>query len=150
LPSEATVLVIDDEPAIERVLDAALRARGYDVHAAGTGGHGIELATALQPDVLIVDLGLPDIDGVEVCRRLRRTANPIIVLTVDDGENRKVEALGAGPTTTSPNRSRCRSCSLRAGRAPAGRRSVRWWIRRIEVGALRIDIPRTRCASTTA
>ena len=91
------MLVIDDEPAIERVLDTALAQRGYDVHTAATGGQGIELATALQPDVLIVDLGLPDIDGVEVCRRLRTwTANPIIVLTVDDGENRKVEALDAG------------------------------------------------------
>jgi two-component system, OmpR family, KDP operon response regulator KdpE len=97
VPSESTVLVIDDEPAIEQVLDAALRARGYDVHTAANGTDGVQLATALAPDVLIVDLGLPDIDGIEVCRRLRRwTQNPIIVLTVDDGENRKVEALDAG------------------------------------------------------
>ena len=92
------MLVIDDEPAIERVLDAALaRARLRRAHGRRPGRQGIELATALQPDVLIVDLGLPDLDGMEVCRRLRTwTANPIIVLTVDDGENRKVEALDAG------------------------------------------------------
>jgi len=91
------VLVIDDEPAIERVLETALSARGYDVHTAATGAKGLELATALEPDVMIVDLGLPDLDGIEVCRRLRTwTANPIIVLTVDDGENRKVEALDVG------------------------------------------------------
>ncbi len=91
------MLVIDDEPAIERVLETALSARGYDVHTAATGAKGLELATALEPDVMIVDLGLPDLDGIEVCRRLRTwTANPIIVLTVDDGENRKVEALDVG------------------------------------------------------
>jgi two-component system, OmpR family, KDP operon response regulator KdpE len=74
-----------------------LRARGYDVHTATTGRSGLELATAVEPDVMIVDLGLPDLDGIEVCRRLRVwTANPIIVLTVDDGENRKVEALDVG------------------------------------------------------
>ena len=97
MSNDCTVLVIDDEPAIERVLDAALRARDYDVHVAATGRGGLELATALDPDVFIVDLGLPDLDGIDVCRKLRQwTANPIIVLTVDDGENRKVEALDAG------------------------------------------------------
>jgi two-component system KDP operon response regulator KdpE len=91
------VLVIDDEPTIGRVLTGALRTRGYNVQVALTGAGGLELASALEPDVVIVDLGLPDLDGVEVCRQLRRwTPNPIIVLTVDDGENRKVQALDAG------------------------------------------------------
>jgi two-component system KDP operon response regulator KdpE len=91
------VLVIDDEPAIGQVLDAALRTRGYIVHVATTASTGLQLASALEPDVIIVDLGLPDLDGVEVCRRLRRwTTIPILVLTVDGAEDRKVEALDAG------------------------------------------------------
>jgi two-component system, OmpR family, KDP operon response regulator KdpE len=89
--------VIDDEPAICRVLDAALRLRGYEVVVARTAEAGLQLASAIEPDVTIVDLGLPDLDGVEVCRRLRRwNANPILVLTVEDGEDRKVEALDSG------------------------------------------------------
>ncbi len=95
--TEGIVLVIDDEPAIGQVLDAALRMRNYVVHIAPNATSGLQLASAIEPDVLIVDLGLPDLDGVEVCRRLRRwTTNPIVVLTVDSGETREVEALDAG------------------------------------------------------
>lgn len=95
--ADAVVLVIDDEPVIGQVLDAALRTRGYFVHIATTGSIGIQLAGAVEPDVIIVDLGLPDLDGIEVCRRLRRcTSVPIVVLTVDGAEDRKVEALDAG------------------------------------------------------
>jgi two-component system KDP operon response regulator KdpE len=143
LPTEATVLVIDDEAAIERVLDAALRARGYDVHAAGTGGQGLELATALRPDVLIVDLGLPDIDGVEVCRRLRTwTANPIIVLTVDDGENRKVEALDAGADDYITKPFSVPELLARVRVAIRHRQAIGQVVDpdRIEVGALHIDV----------
>jgi two-component system KDP operon response regulator KdpE len=94
---DIVVLVVDDEPAIGQVLDAALRTRGYIVHVATTAAIGLQLASAIEPDVIIVDLGLPDLDGVEVCRRLRRwTSTPILVLTVDGAENRKVEALDAG------------------------------------------------------
>ncbi len=94
---DAVVLVIDDEPVIGQALDAALRARGYDVHIAATGSIGIQLAAAVEPDVIVVDLGLPDLDGVEVCRRLRQwTSVPIVVLTIDGADDRKVEALDAG------------------------------------------------------
>lgn len=96
-PAEGVVLVIDDEPAIGQVIETSLRLRNYVVHVASNGAAGLQLASAVEPDVMIVDLGLPDLDGVEVCRRLRRwTLNPILVLTVDDGENRKVEALDSG------------------------------------------------------
>ncbi len=96
-PVDAVVLVIDDEPAIGQVLNAALKARGYVVHVATTATVGLQLASAIEPDVLIVDLGLPDLDGVELCRRLRRwTEVPILVLTVDGAEDRNVEALDAG------------------------------------------------------
>jgi two-component system KDP operon response regulator KdpE len=94
---DARVLVVDDEPSIRQVLDAALRARGYDTRVAVDAAEALEMASAVEPDVVVLDLGLPDLDGIDVCRELRRwTANPIIVLTVDDGENRKVEALDAG------------------------------------------------------
>jgi two-component system KDP operon response regulator KdpE len=95
--TRSRVLVIDDEPAIGQVLNAALSARGFDVRVAVDGAEGLEAASLLEPDVMIVDLGLPDIDGVDVCRHLRRwTSNPIIVLTVDDEDMRKVEALDTG------------------------------------------------------
>jgi two-component system KDP operon response regulator KdpE len=74
-----------------------LRARGYATRLAIDATEALELASAVEPDVVVLDLGLPDLDGLEVCRQLRRwTSNPIIVLTVDDGENRKIEALDAG------------------------------------------------------
>jgi two-component system, OmpR family, KDP operon response regulator KdpE len=95
--TKSRVLVIDDEPAIGQVLNAALSARGFDVRVAIDGTEGLEAASMMEPDVMIVDLGLPDLDGVNVCRHLRRwTANPIIVLTVEDEDRRKVEALDAG------------------------------------------------------
>ena len=95
--AEGTVLVIDDEPSICQVLDAALRLRGFEVYLATGGEAGLQLASALEPDVVILDLGLPDLDGIEVCQRLRQwSSNPILVLTVDDGEDRKIEALDAG------------------------------------------------------
>lgn len=91
------VLVVDDDPAIRRVLDTGLRARGYAVVTAATGGEGVDLAAVEQPDVVILDLGLPDFDGVEVCRRIRGWSNvPIIVLSAHGLEERKVEALDEG------------------------------------------------------
>ncbi len=91
------MLVIDAEKANGRVLGAALRERGYGVRIATTASIGLQLASAVEPDVIILELGLPDLDGIEVCRRLRRwTPIPIIVLTVDGAEDRKVEALDAG------------------------------------------------------
>jgi two-component system KDP operon response regulator KdpE len=95
--TRSRVLVIDNEPATGQVLSAALSARGFDVRVAVDGAEGLEAASLLEPDVMIVDLGLPDVDGVNVCRHLRRwTSNPIIVLSVDDDDTRKVEALDAG------------------------------------------------------
>lgn len=91
------VLVVDDEPAILRALSAALRTRGYTVHTATTGGEALDHAVRHPLDVIILDLGLPDLDGIEICRRLREwSTTPIIVLTVEDAEERKVTALDAG------------------------------------------------------
>ncbi len=94
---EALILVVDDEPAITRALAAAFRARGYKVGTASTGHAALDAVALKTPTAVILDLGLPDIDGVEVCRRIRSWSNvPIIVLTADATEHRKVEALDDG------------------------------------------------------
>ena len=91
------VLVVDDEPAIVRALSAALQARKHRVAVATTGSEALEEVATHSPAVVILDLGLPDIDGIEVCRQLRRwTDVPIIVLTAEGAEGRKVEALDQG------------------------------------------------------
>ena len=92
-----TILVIEDTPAIGRALRAALEARDYEVVLALTGEAGIDAAAVRDPAAIILDLGLPDMPGEEVCRRIRGWSDvPIIVLTVDDAEHRKVNALDLG------------------------------------------------------
>jgi two-component system, OmpR family, KDP operon response regulator KdpE len=91
------VLVVDDEPQILRGLGTNLRARGYAVDTAPDGERALEVAARTHPDVVILDLGLPGIDGVEVIQGLRAwTQTPIIVLSARDQERDKVEALDAG------------------------------------------------------
>lgn len=89
--------MIDDEPALVRVLRIALRAKDYEVVTAATGAQGVSEAALETPDVVVLDLGLPDIDGAEVCRRIREWSEvPIIVLSADGTEDRKVEVLDKG------------------------------------------------------
>jgi two-component system KDP operon response regulator KdpE len=91
------ILVVDDEPQIFRALGTNLRARGYDVELAPSGEAALTIAARKHPDLVILDLGLPGIDGTEVIRGLRGwTAVPIIVLTVREAEADKVAALDAG------------------------------------------------------
>ena len=91
------VLVIDDEPQILRALSTNLRARDFEVDLAQTGAEGLRRAVDRLPDLVVVDLGLPDIDGVELVAGLRGwTTVPIIVLSVRVGEAEKVAALDAG------------------------------------------------------
>jgi len=91
------VLVVDDEPQMLRALATNLRARRYDVDLAPTGEAALALAARKHPDVVVLDLGLPGIDGVEVIRGLRGWTNvPIIVLSVREAESDKVAALDAG------------------------------------------------------
>jgi two-component system KDP operon response regulator KdpE len=99
------VLVVDDEAAILRVVGAGLMARGYDVLTATTGEAALETVARDDPDVVVLDLGLPDLDGVEVCRRLRLWSDvPIIVLSAEGADNRKVKAFeeGADDYVTKP------------------------------------------------
>ncbi|MCG5469890.1 response regulator [Micromonospora sp. LAH09] len=91
------ILVVDDEPQILRALRINLRARRYDVDVAATGAAALKAAASHPPDLVVLDLGLPDIDGVEVIRGLRGwTAVPIIVLSGRAGSEDKVAALDAG------------------------------------------------------
>jgi two-component system KDP operon response regulator KdpE len=91
------VLVVDDEPQIRRALSINLQARGYEVEVAPDGEHALEVAARKHPDVVVLDLGLPGIDGVEVIRGLRGWSQvPIVVLSVRDAEGDKVAALDAG------------------------------------------------------
>jgi two-component system, OmpR family, KDP operon response regulator KdpE len=92
-----TLLVVEDEPAMTRVLTTSMTARGYRVVSAATGEEGLVLAALDPPAVVVLDLGLPDIDGLEVCRRIRQWSEvPIIVLTADGSEQRKIDALDGG------------------------------------------------------
>ncbi|ALO96663.1 MULTISPECIES: response regulator [Streptomyces] len=91
------VLVVDDEPQIVRALVINLKARKYEVDAAPDGRTALELAASRHPDVIVLDLGLPDMDGVEVIRGLRGwTRVPILVLSARHSSDEKVEALDAG------------------------------------------------------
>ncbi|KAB8173402.1 response regulator [Lysobacter maris] len=93
----ARVLVIDDEPQIRKFLDISLRAQGYAVALADSGGTGLEMLATGGADLVILDLGLPDRDGHDVLRELRQWSSvPVILLTVRSGEKEKVMGLDAG------------------------------------------------------
>jgi two-component system KDP operon response regulator KdpE len=91
------VLVVDDEPQIRRALRTSLEAHGYEVLAVGTGEEGVLAAAEQRPDLMLLDLGLPDIDGTEVITRVRTFSEvPVIVLSVRENQGDKVAALDAG------------------------------------------------------
>ena len=91
------ILVVDDEPQLTRVLRTGLKARGYDVRVAADGLAGFETFSDWHPDLVITDLAMPSMDGLELCRRLRAISQiPIIVLSAKGEEKIKVEALDIG------------------------------------------------------
>jgi two-component system KDP operon response regulator KdpE len=91
------ILVVDDDTAIQRALGPLLRARGYEPRVAANGADALRLFADGVPDLVVLDLGLPDLEGTEVCRRLRAaSAVPIIVLSARGGEADKVQALDLG------------------------------------------------------
>src|SRR5687767_14689709 len=91
------ILVVDDEPQLTRVLRTGLTSRGFDVRAAADGLAGFEVFSDWQPDLIITDLAMPNVDGLEFCRRLRALSQvPIIVLSAKGEEKTKVEALDIG------------------------------------------------------
>ena len=97
MKNQPHILVIDDEPQILRALKTILRERDFRVTTAGTGEEGLALAAAEPPDLVVLDLSMPKMDGIEVCARLREwTQLPILVLSVRGGERDKVAALDVG------------------------------------------------------
>jgi two-component system, OmpR family, KDP operon response regulator KdpE len=93
----ARILLVDDDASLLRALQIGLSARGHDVVLARSGNEAVVQVSLAQPDVIVLDLGLPDIDGVEVCRRVREWSKvPIIVLSAAGAEERKVTALDSG------------------------------------------------------
>ena len=97
MTTAARILLVDDEISIQRTLAPLLRSRGYDVDVAGTGADALKHAADHPPDLIVLDLGLPDLEGSEVCRRIRATASmPIIILSARGNEADKVAALDLG------------------------------------------------------
>jgi two-component system KDP operon response regulator KdpE len=97
MTNQARILVVDDEPQLTRVLRTGLKSRGYDVRAAADGLAGFEVFNDWHPDLVITDLAMPNVDGLELCRRLRAVSTvPIIVLSAKGEEKTKVEALDLG------------------------------------------------------
>jgi two-component system KDP operon response regulator KdpE len=93
----AKVLVIDDDPSLLRAMRLGLRSGGHEVFTAANGEQGLTETAVSSPDIVILDLGLPDIDGLEVCRRIRQWSDvPIVVLSATETEARKVAALDGG------------------------------------------------------
>ena len=139
------ILVVDDEPAILRAVRAGLTARGYKVIVAATGQAAVDTVALEAPDVVVLDLGLPDIDGIEVCRQIRGWSDvPIVVLSAEGSDIRKVIALdeGADDYVTKPFSmpelmARIR-VSLRHRRAGAGGALVNEAVHR--VGDIVVDV----------
>jgi two-component system, OmpR family, KDP operon response regulator KdpE len=97
LTPRSRILLVDDEVAIQRAVGPLLRSRGYDVDIAGSGADALRMVAAQPPDLVVLDLGLPDLEGTEVCRRVRQTSKvPIVVLSARGAEADKVNALDLG------------------------------------------------------
>jgi two-component system KDP operon response regulator KdpE len=144
VPGLPTILLVDDEPAIVSSMTPLLRSRGYDVHAARSGRDALAAFDRLKPDLIILDLGLPDGDGLTVCQRIREKSNvPIVVLSARGGEKDKVAALDSGaddhvskPFGPSELLARIRAALRRSAAGPATGQMVR--------GDLVIDYDRRR------
>jgi len=97
MSQKTKILVVDDEPKIRMFIRANLQARGYDVYLAQDGIEALEVAARVLPDVIVLDVAMPGMDGIEVCRKLREWADtPIIILSVKEDEKIKVRALDEG------------------------------------------------------
>ena len=137
------VLIIDDEPQMRRLLRASLPPHGYALSEAGTGREGIADAGMNNPDIILLDLGLPDADGIEVAKQLRDfTRSPIIVLSARDQDRDKVAVLDAGADDymTKPFSMSELLARLRVARRHAESRTTEHEEHSFDLGALRIDL----------
>lgn len=148
-PTEPLVLVVEDEPQVMRFLRATLPGSGYRVVEATTGSQGLVEASTRTPDLILLDLGLPDMDGIELTRRVREWSSvPIVVLSARGQETDKIEALDAGaddyltkPFGVGELLARIRVALRHQARAGADGGSV------YETGALRVDLAARRVFS---
>jgi two-component system KDP operon response regulator KdpE len=139
------VLVVDDDPSLLKAMRIGLTARGDEVVTAHSGTEAIDQVALARPDLVILDLGLPDVDGIEVCRRIRAfSAVPIVVLSAYGDERRKVEALDSGaddfvtkPFGMAELEARLR-VALRHGVAARGEGAEQ--LQTLQVGDLTIDL----------
>jgi two-component system KDP operon response regulator KdpE len=142
----AAILVVDDEKEILRALQRSLSAHGYKVFTATSGEEAIEAVSRLHPDLVLLDLLLPGISGLEVCRRIRAFSNiPILVLSVKDAERDKVEALDLGaddyvakPFGIDEGLARVRVALRHLAQAPTGS------VPRFQAGSLSVDFAQRR------
>jgi two-component system KDP operon response regulator KdpE len=145
MSSDPVIAVVEDDSALRRALRTSLRARGFDVRDVASGEEAIVLAADDVPDAMLLDLGLPDVDGLEVLRRVREfSAVPIVVLTARDRQTDKVRALDLGaddyvtkPFDTEELLARLRAALRRAPTAPPAPTLVR-------VKDVEIDLARRR------
>jgi two-component system KDP operon response regulator KdpE len=140
-----TILVIDDESQIRRALRTSLQAHGYEVVTAGTGEEGIVAVAESQPDLVFLDLGLPDLDGTDVLRRVRSFSQvPVIIISVREAQAAKVAALDAGaddyvtkPFAMDELLARLRAALRRVGPAETGPSILKF-----DGGAIEVDLGR--------
>jgi two-component system KDP operon response regulator KdpE len=144
----AKILIVDDEPQITRVLRTALSTQGYSIRIAANGVEGMEAVHAWKPDLLITDVSMPEMNGVELCREVRAVSEvPIIVLSVRNQELMKIEALDAGaddyvtkPFSIQELQARVRAQLRRKSAATEPQQQV------LNLGDFLIDIPQHRVA----
>ncbi len=137
------ILVVDDEPQITRVLRTTLSSHGYTIRTAGDGDEALEVMRDWTPDLIITDLAMPNMEGLELCRRVREKLTvPIIILSVRGEEKNKIEALDAGaddyvtkPFGPKELLARVRAMLRRAGMPPVSRE-----VTKIEIGDFAIDL----------
>jgi len=142
MPSRPHILVVDDESQITRVLRTTLSAQGYEIRVANDGETALEIVKDFTPDLVITDLMMPNMNGIELCRRLRKTSNvPILVLSVRGEERSKIEALDSGaddyitkPFSTGELLARVRAALRRAPITTPEQKT------KIEAGNFRIDL----------
>jgi two-component system KDP operon response regulator KdpE len=140
------ILLVDDEVAIQRAVAPLLRSRGYDVDVVSTGTDAVSAVANRNPDLIVLDLGLPDLEGIEVCRRIRTESNvPIVVLSARGGESEKVAVLdvGADDYVTKPFGSEELLARIRVALRRLEDRAGHE-VERISVGDLVIDYGRRR------
>jgi two-component system KDP operon response regulator KdpE len=142
----ARILLVDDDVSIQRAVAPLLRSRGYEVDVVGTGAEAVKAVAEHRPDLVVLDLGLPDLEGTEVCRRIRKQSKaPIVVLSARGGEADKVDALDIGaddyvtkPFSAEELMARIRVALRRVFEADAPE------VGRVQVGDLTIDYDRRR------